>query len=203
MPSIRFRLLAVVTLVVPIMVVATTATSDEDKVASEVLLVLNTMRTNPSSFIPAIDRYVTHVRSFTKDPKALTAAAKEIKAILKTQKALEPFNILGMLQLAAQDQAADIAKTGVMGHIGSDGSNPMTRVQKYGKTNTLAECITYGHMTAELIVASFLVDEGTPDRGHRKNLLNSEYTKVGIAVGSHPTYARACVIVLSSTQPSK
>lgn len=163
----------------------------------DVLGVLNSVRRTPSSFLPAIDRYVMHVRSFTRDVKALNKAAGEIREILRKQKPLPPVSIDSMLQRAARDHADDIARTGVMGHIGSDGSDPMDRVKRYGSVSSLAEAVTYGHMTPELIIASFLVDEGTPDRGHRKNLLNGLYTRAGIAAGSHPNYTKACVIVLS------
>ncbi len=163
----------------------------------DVLGVLNSVRRTPSSFLPAIDRYVAHVRSFARDVKALNKAAGEIREILRKQKPLPPVSIDSMLQRAARDHADDIARTGVLGHIGSDGSDPMDRVKRYGSVTSLAEAVTYGHMTPELIIASFLVDEGTPDRGHRKNLLNGLYTRAGIAAGGHPDYSKACVIVLS------
>ncbi|MCX6140765.1 MAG: CAP domain-containing protein [Candidatus Kapabacteria bacterium] len=169
-----------------------------DSIQREVLQVLNTVRNDPQSFIPAIERYRTHVRSFTKSVKALDAAVKEIKAQLKKERPLPLLNMQGALQSAAEDHASDITSHDVMGHIGSDGSDPLKRVNTYGQINSLGEAITYGHNTPELIIASFLVDEGTPDRGHRKNLLNPTYTLVGIAIGTHSTYGRACVIVLGA-----
>jgi uncharacterized protein YkwD len=168
-----------------------------DAFERDVQAVLNSVRTAPSSFLPSIDRYVAHVRSFTRDVKALTKAAGEIREILRKQKPLPILTIDTVLQRAARDHSADIAATGVLGHFGSDGSDPMDRVRRYGTVTSLAEAVTYGHMTPELIIASFLVDEGTPDRGHRKNLLNGMYTRAGIAVGTHPDYTKACVIVLS------
>lgn len=170
----------------------------QDSLANEILIVLNAVRHDPLSFIPAIDRYRTHVRSFTKDPKALDVAVKEIKAILKKQRPLSPLNLQGALYSAAQDMAKDITQYGTIGHIAHDGSDPLVRVKKYGTVGSLGEAITYGHMTPELIIASFLVDEGTPSRGHRENLLNPSYTLVGIALGIHPSYGRACVIVLGT-----
>ena len=85
-----------------------------------------------------------------------------------------------------------------MGHTGSDNSDPLIRVNRYGQIGSLGEAITYGNNTPELIIAAFLVDEETPGRGHRESLLNPIYTLVGIAVGSHATYGRSCVIVLGA-----
>ena len=170
----------------------------QDSIARVIVTVLNSVRNDPASFIPAIDRYRNHVRSFTKDPKALDIAVKEIKQRLKKERPLPLLNFQGALYSAAIDMAMDITQFGTIGHIAHDGSDPLVRVKRYGQMGSLGEAITYGHMTPELIIASFLVDEGTPSRGHRENLLNPTYTMVGVAIGSHPTYGRSCVVVLGT-----
>ena len=170
----------------------------QDSIARVIVTVLNSVRNDPASFIPAIDRYRNHVRSFTKDPKALDIAVKEIKQRLKKERPLPLLNFQGALYSAAIDMAKDITQYGTIGHIAHDGSDPLVRVKRYGQMGSLGEAITYGHMTPELIIASFLVDEGTPSRGHRENLLNPTYTMVGVAIGSHPTYGRSCVVVLGT-----
>lgn len=167
-----------------------------DSLEASVVDVVNSVRSNPASFIPAIDRYERHIRSFVKDPSALQRAVLEIRTQLKKLKPLPPLVISDALQAAADLHALDIETHGTMGHIGHDGSDPSTRIAKFGRFTSFGENVTYGHMTAELIVASFLVDEGTPDRGHRKSLLGSNYTAIGVGIGSHVTYTRACVIVV-------
>lgn len=167
-----------------------------DSLETTVVDVVNSVRTDPESFIPAIDRYERHVRSFTKDPSALRRAVLEVRTLLKKQKPLPPLIISDALQAAADLHALDIEVNGTMGHIGHDGSDPSTRIARFGRFTSYGENVTYGHMTAELIVASFLVDEGTPDRGHRKSLLAPNYSAIGVGIGSHITYTRACVIVV-------
>ncbi|HCN05256.1 MAG TPA: hypothetical protein DIS79_06510 [Bacteroidetes bacterium] len=167
-----------------------------DSLEANVVAVVNSVRSDPASFIPAVDRYERHVRSFTKDPTALRRAVLEVRTVLKKLKPLPPLIISDALQAAADLHALDIETYGTMGHIGHDGSDPSTRIAKFGRFTSYGENVTYGHMTAELIVASFLVDEGTPDRGHRKSLLAPNYTAIGVGIGSHVTYSRACVIVV-------
>jgi uncharacterized protein YkwD len=39
-----------------------------------------------------------------------------------------------------------------------------------------------------------LIDDGVSSRGHRKNLLNGAYHKIGVATGTHPEYGHLCVM---------
>lgn len=157
---------------------------------------LNAVRENPSSFLPAIDRYERYVRSFRPNQKALNKALKEIRARLKKEKPLAFLYVAPALQQAATDHVEDMAKSGLTGHIGGDGSNPGTRVQRYGSFPLIGECITIGYLTAELQLASMLVDESTPDRGHRENLLRPGYKYLGVGIAEHPSLRLATVLVL-------
>ncbi len=162
----------------------------------EIMVSLNTLRTNPSSFIPKLRAYRDYMRSRTKNLSALDAAITEATARLSSVKGLPAINTNGGLLLAAQDHATDITKNAVMGHTGSNTSTPVQRVKKYSPITLIGEVVTYGFPTADLILASFIVDQDTPDRGHRENLLNAKYTMAGVAIGAHTKYGTACVIVL-------
>ncbi len=99
------------------------------------------------------------------------------------------------LSLAAKDHARDQEKTGQVGHNGSDGSTMTDRINRYGKwLKTVGENIDYGNSTARDIVISLLIDDGVPSRGHRKNLLNDTFHKIGVSVGPHPLYRNVCVM---------
>lgn len=185
--------------VLPFLVLITTVSSigqPQVSTAQQFLVEVNSMRAQPASFIPKIDAYYREWLSFVKDKKALKKACDEIKGILKKQKPLAPFQLDSVLTRAAIDHAADGRNMGVLGHIGSDGSNPMDRVKRYGSYNSVSECITYGNKTAALMLAAFLVDEHTPDRGHRKTMLSATLTHIGIAIDAHPQYDDQCVVVL-------
>lgn len=170
--------------------------SKESPLVQEVLVALNGLRSNPSSFAPKLAAYRDYMRTRAKNTAALDAAIKEATARLSSEKALPMLNMQGGLWMAAKDHAADIEKNGVLGHTGTDKSTPAQRVKKYVSLPSIGEVVTYGFSNADLILASFLVDQDTPDRGHRENLLNGKFTMVGIAIAEHKKYGTSCVIVL-------
>ena len=59
--------------------------------------------------------------------------------------------------------------------------------------------ITYGSNTAEEVVAQLVVDDGVPDRGHRRLLYDPALRYAGVSCGPHPGYGTMCVIDLAST----
>lgn len=170
--------------------------STTSPLVQEILVALNTLRSNPASFVPKLAAYRDYMRTRTKNLAALDAAIAEAKKRLSSEKSLSVLNMQGGLLLAARDHAVDIDKNAVLGHTGSDGSTPVQRIKKYASLNATGEVVTYGFSTADLILASFIVDQDTPDRGHRENLLSEKFTMVGIAIAKHKTYGTSCVIVL-------
>lgn len=60
-----------------------------------------------------------------------------------------------------------------MGHAGSDGSNPGSRLNAHGDWQmAYSENIDYGPLlTGRDVIIDLLVDDGVPDRGHRHNIL--------------------------------
>ena len=95
------------------------------------------------------------------------------------------------------DHVKDTGPKGIIGHNGTDGSDVPKRISRYGKwIQSCGEIITYGRNTARDMIISFLVDDGVSDRGHRINLLNPRFKKVGIAVGPHKVYQTMLVIDL-------
>ncbi|KAB2894308.1 MAG: CAP domain-containing protein [Chlorobi bacterium] len=169
-----------------------------DSLAGSFVKELNALRADPASYLPRIEEYRVQVQSFTPSIKKLNKAVSEIKTILAKQSPLLPLTVDSALMKAAADHVADAAATGILGHIGSSGSNPGTRVARYGLYRDLSEAITYGHLSTALMLASFLVDEGTPDRGHRKSVLASQYTKIGVAIGYHPKYDIQLVVLVGN-----
>lgn len=63
---------------------------------------------------------------------------------------------------------------------------PWDRIRRYGKaTGYLAENIAYGSNEAIDIVMSLFVDDGEPERGHRWNMMATEYNKTAVAFCKH------------------
>ncbi len=62
-------------------------------------------------------------------------------------------------------------------------------MDRYGKwLKAAGENIDYGYNKADRIVLSLLVDDGVPNRGHRKSILNPQFKVIGVAQGTHKTY---------------
>ena len=59
---------------------------------------------------------------------------------------------------------------------------------------SLSENISFGWKTAKDIVLSMIIDDGVKNRGHRMNLFNSNYKKIGVASGKHKVYEHCTVM---------
>ena len=75
------------------------------------------------------------------------------------------------------------------------------RTRALGSTRTAAwqmsysENVDYGpFLTGRDVVVDLLVDDGVPDRGHRRNIFDASAHVVGIACGPHPKLRSMCVI---------
>jgi uncharacterized protein YkwD len=109
-----------------------------------------------------------------------------------------PVTELTTLDRAALDLVLDEGPRGGRGHVGSDGSQPWTRMQRYTKGLTAyGEANAYGPSDARSIVIGLLVDDGVPSRGHRHGLLNPIFRYAGVSYGGHRTYGVMSVIDLA------
>ncbi len=89
----------------------------------------------------------------------------------------------------------DIGQRGVASHEGHDGSRMCNRIDKYGEWEvSIAENICFDDCEAREILFGMLIDDGNQSRGHRHNLFNSDFSKVGVACGPHKNY-RHCTVI--------
>jgi uncharacterized protein YkwD len=124
-------------------------------------------------------------------------AVREAIDALGAQAPVAPLTVNAALTRAARDHAADQAKSGGTRHTGSDGSTTQSRVGRYATWEiSIAENIDYQPMVrGQDVIESLLVDDGVPDRGHRRNIYQSSARLVGVACGPHPKYEAMCAIV--------
>lgn len=102
------------------------------------------------------------------------------------------------LDRAAGDLVKDQGPRGDSGHIGADGSNPWTRMQRHASgLSGFGEAIAYGPTDARSVVIGLLVDDGSSGRGHRQLLLNPTFRYAGVGCGRHAAYGQMCVIDLA------
>ncbi|WP_323766767.1 CAP domain-containing protein [Marinovum sp.] len=89
-----------------------------------------------------------------------------------------------VLTAVAQAHADDMARNGFFSHSGSDGSSISDRVSRggYGWC-AVAENIAKGQRSLDEVMRSW---QGSP--GHRRNMLSSNMTELGVARGGGNTW---------------
>jgi uncharacterized protein YkwD len=96
----------------------------------------------------------------------------------RTKAGLGPLKLESHLVEAAQVHARDMAEHLVMTHDGSDGTNSAERVARAGYHYlTTGENVAMGYRTVKEVMKVWM--ESPP---HKKNILNGEYTEIGVAV---------------------
>ena len=174
----------------------------------DVVLHLNMARTNPpkyaKDFIAPRTRY--YKGKLYREPWESSdfggyVREEGIEAVRECVSVMEQTSPISLLlpseglSFGARDHAFDQSCTGDTGHAGSDGSKPSTRLNRYGEWLTvMGENVSYGPVSGREIVVSMLVDDGVPNRGHRRNILNSQFHVVGVSIKHHPVYRYVCVI---------
>ncbi len=160
---------------------------------ADLVRLTNEARTNPKGFS---DRYL-------KD-KSL-ASAKEAYAEMQALSPLRPLIPTKGLSFAAQDHAIDMGNHAKTGHQGSDGSDPGARMNRFSKDppSGFAENCSYGPLKPVDILLQLIIDEGVPNRGHRKNLLNPSLGFVGVAIRPHTGFGWNAVMDFTSAWVDK
>ncbi len=178
----------------------------------EVVFELNKVRSNPQLYSklyiePLYSAYSGKTFTYPGQKPTLSkegnGALMECIAVLRktdTMPILEPADgLIKSARLLVDDQ-----QFGGIGHITRNGLTPQCRMDMYGEWDIAsAENIAYGDYEARQIVIALLIDDGVPDRGHRKNILNPKFHNAGVASGRHPTYKTMCVIDFAGAYKSK
>ena len=101
---------------------------------------------------------------------------------------------------AALYQTSDIGPLGQTSHTSSDGTDFATRVYSYYDGMGIGENLEFGSqrsgVDAYAIVLNLLIDDGVTSRGHRANLLSTDFTDIGVSTGMHELYESMCTMNL-------
>jgi uncharacterized protein YkwD len=123
------------------------------------------------------------------------AAVDEAISFLRTAKPLSAMEVNRGMCLAAKDHANDLAFKGVTGHKGSDGSSPNARLERYGSwEGVVGENIVYEVSSAREIVIGLIIDDGTANRGHRRNIFDPDHRVAGVSITDSPANGARCVL---------
>lgn len=179
-------------------------TSYLDELERDVIHELNKVRSNPKRYAEEYLEELTGAFSgklYTYPGQETLKSQEGIAPLIEcinVLKSTEPMPVLNPakgLTLATEDLLKDQQKYGGIGHIGRNGQTPQHRIERFGEWDICsAEDITYGSFEARQIVIALLIDDGVPDRSHRKNILNPCFRFAGVAFGKHPGYQTMCVI---------
>ncbi|WP_066726951.1 CAP domain-containing protein [Sphingomonas pituitosa] len=177
-----------------------------------VLAQINDARVNPRGYAEKLRQYRSYFDGeivympgdyngvLTKEG---TAVVDETIAFLERQEPLLPLTQADILALAATDFSREQGAIGARGHKGADGSDPGVRVKRRGGDIFVGEAIAYGFDDAEQIVRQMIVDDGVPDRGHRRLLYDAKLKFAGIGCGPHSRMDHICVVDLSATKDGR
>lgn len=175
------------------------------EIEKDVILEMNKARSNPKKYaelylVPFAKRFRSDGTYIRKGGIVMMTreGVGAVNECIKEMSAKKPAGILKPakgLSLAAQGHATSQAEAGQIGHTGTDGSTPFTRIEKYADCSTAGENISYGAKSGLEIVVQLLVDDGVANRGHRKNIFNPAYTRTGVGYAEgHKAYGTECVI---------
>ncbi len=168
---------------------------------------VNRARTNPAAYAAWLKGQRPHYRGTQlrrpgetpiRTQEGLAAVDEAIRWLEKQRPAGALVLSRGM-SLAARDLAAPQGASGGFGHTGPDGSSPSDRIERHGRWESLiGENVAYGQRSARDVVAAFIVDDGVPGRGHRKNLFNPAYRVMGVDCAPHAVYGTTCAVTFAA-----
>ena len=167
---------------------------------------MNLARTSPEEYLSLLEQFKKYydgklLKLAGETPiltKEGTSAVVEAMSSLRSQKPVSPLSPSKGMTLGAKDHIRGLKTSGASQHKGSDGSESWDRVNRYGTwQKIIGENISFGHNKARNIVMTLMIDDGVPDRGHRKNIFDSDFRVVGVACGDHSAYRTLCVITFA------
>lgn len=210
----RTLLFPLVALVCLLSLLSTVASSSDQPSASlgflssaesEMLIEMNLARTQPqqyAAYVEEFKKYYQGQRLLLPGSKRAISTFDGVGAVdeaINYLRAAKPVPALEAAEpafLAAKDHGVDLTTNGIMGHVGSDGTRPNERVDRYGKwLGSIGEAIVYKADTARHNVIGLIIDDGNAARGHRNDLFNPDYHFTGLSLSERSANGQVCVIV--------
>jgi uncharacterized protein YkwD len=116
-----------------------------------------------------------------RGPAAALLAATNAE---RAEAGCDPLRADSRLSAAAQRHAADMAANDYFSHTDQDGGDSADRIHDAGFTGSrTAENIAYGQQSAAEVMADWMGSSG-----HRRNILNCDYDRIGLGYDSRGDY---------------
>lgn len=126
-----------------------------------------------------------------------TAAIDEAIQFLSHQKPLLPLAWSEELATAAAELAREQSRSGAIGHSSVRGGIRDRTKHQGIWMKRIGENVSYGPYDPRFMVMRLLIDDGRPDREHRKNQFDPVFGRAGVSCGPHPRFESVCVIEFS------
>jgi uncharacterized protein YkwD len=104
---------------------------------------------------------------------------------IRTSNGLTPLAADARLEVAAQQQAAYMARSGRMAHTTGRGRDFATRMSDNGVGGPAAENIAHGRMDLEKLFSMWMNSQG-----HRRNMLDPRFSRFGLAYADEASGGR-------------
>jgi hypothetical protein len=123
------------------------------------------------------------------------SAWEEAVTVLSAASSLPELQWSEGLAQACYDHISDQGPTGGSGHTGTDGSTPFERIDRYVTSTASGENLAYSDtVTGTDMILQLYIDDGVPNRGHRVNIVSTDFTHAGVSCGCHTFYTEMCCI---------
>ncbi|MFI8826485.1 CAP domain-containing protein [Streptomyces sp. NPDC053431] len=119
----------------------------------------------------------TVVRSLSSRESAAEAEVVRLVNLERAKVGCTPIHADSGLASLAGAFSADMAARGYFDHTDPDGATPWDRATKAGITGLGGENIARGQVDAAAVMKSWMASDG-----HRANILNCDYTRLGVGV---------------------
>lgn len=145
----------------------------------KVLDYINQVRTNPQLFLKEVALPYIKNNDYSKN-----RYAKSLIRELEKLDSMRPLAFDNSLQEMSVDFAQEAGKKGWVGH-----RRVSQRFEKYADhVEITAENLQYGFDDPLDIVMDLLIDVDIPDLGHRKNILDPNFSIIGVSIEEHKSY---------------
>lgn len=132
---------------------------------------------------PTVEQVVKPAPTAAKPAASVDAMSQQVVNLTNSERAkagLGPVTVDSALVAAAQGHSNDQAARNTMTHTGSNGSSAMARMQAAGFNGSIfGENVAYGYRTADTVMNGWMNSSG-----HRANILNGRFTKIGVAIAT-------------------
>lgn len=146
---------------------------------TKVLDYINQVRTNPQLFLNEVALPYIKNNDFSRN-----RYAKSLIRELQKQDSIQPLAFESSLQEMSIDFAKEAGRKGWVGH-----KRVSQRFDKYADhVDFNAENLQYGFNDPLDIVMDLLIDIDIPSLGHRKNILDPNFSIIGVSIEKHKNY---------------